>query len=174
MGKRWWRVKAVWPQEMLHPPHKGQCSRNSLTLLQGYFYRHFKRPLGTAILAFILTSSLSDITLLPSLPLLSQEECTMPAIAFIAVSQRDNSTLASAARYWLRQKVSALLPSLHKSCYFIWLWQTAFHTAIVAPFPQCQAPGNSYRACPLHCSTLSWVIRGVTSHLAHADFFSFH
>lgn len=93
--------------------------------------------------------------------------------AFAAVSQHNNSTLPSAAHCWLRQKAPSPLLSRLKSCHFIRLWQGTFYTAITVPFPQYKPTGNSYRACPLHCSTLSRVIREVAAHLAHVSFFLF-
>lgn len=116
---------------------------------------------------------MSDITLLLSLLLLLWQEQVTLIAAFAAVSQWDNSTLASPAHYWLRQKAPTPLVSFHKGCHFIRLWQATFCTAIAAPFSQCKPTGNSYRACPLHCSTLSRVIGEVTAHLARVSFFLF-
>lgn len=142
------------------------------TLFKKYFYWCLKKPLETAPLWFILTLLLPDLILLLLLLLLWQGQVTLIA-AFAAVCQCDNSTLASPAHCWLRQKAPTPLLSFLKSCHFIKLWQATFCTAITTPFPQCKPTGNSYQACPHHCSTLSRVIGEVTAHLAHVSFFLF-
>lgn len=103
------------------------------TLLQKCFNWCFKKPLDTTPISFVLIVPLSDLILLLLLLLLPWPEQLTFIAAFTAVCQCDNSTLASPAHYWLRQKAPIPLLSFLKSCHFTRLWQGTFCTAITVP-----------------------------------------